>query len=227
MLYLECIRDFRAITFSWVIGMLLSVYMAILFGRVFGTNGMLLGVNVGLVFLVYILLSQILAEYRFGYRFPKHYKKYFKKYANLGWGGFFLFSGMWIDKLIMWFAPESITHLNSLRTYPTYDGGMFTSYLSIIPVMALFIFGIETNFYISYIQYIKRIEYNDPLQLIEEEKQNIWKQLISNGRNFLVLQGSITFIVILLAPTIFEWVGIDYTQLGYSGLVHWEHFLQL
>lgn len=214
MLYLGCIRDFRAITFSWVVGTLLAIYLAIEWGRAYGSNGMLMGLNVGLVVLVYSLIAQIFAEYRYGYVYPKDYHYFLIKYNNLLWGGFFLFAGMWVDKVIMWFSPQALTHLNNLRTYPTYDGGMFMSYLSIIPVMALFIFRLETNFYVSYIQYIKRIEYNDPLVLIEEEKDNIWEQTVDNGRSFLVLQGSISFIIIMLAPTIFQWVGADFMELG-------------
>lgn len=214
MLYLECIRNFQAITFSWILGMAISIYLAVVLGRTMGANGMLLGINLGLVILVYTLAAQVLAEYRYGYAIPQYFKKYCKKYAQLMWGGFFLFAGMWVDKLIMWYAPESILHNNGLRTFPAYDGGMFISYMSIIPVLALFVFSLETNFYVSYIRYIKRIENNDPLNLIDEEKRNIWAEMINNGRSFLVLQGSITFIVLLIAPNIFDWVGLDFSQLG-------------
>jgi uncharacterized membrane protein len=121
---------------------------------------------------------------------------------------------MWIDKVIMWWAPEAVTHLNHLRTYPTYDGGMFLSYLSIIPVMALFIFSLETNFYESYIKYIHHIERNAPLSLIEEEKKNICGEVVENGRSFLILQGSLSLVVIIFAPTLFTWLGIDFLQLN-------------
>jgi uncharacterized membrane protein len=80
--------------------------------------------------------------------------------------------------------------------------------------MGLFVFSLETNFYDSYIQYIRNIEQNAPYSFIEEERQNICREIVEDGRSFLVLQGSITLIVFALAPTIFELVGFDLTQLS-------------
>lgn len=214
MLYLGCLHDFRAITLSWVLGTLLTIFLAIFLGRSYASVGMLLGFNIGLAFLLYSMNAHILAEYHYPFKKAKNFYYYFKHFSGLFWSGFFLFTGMWIDKVIMWTAPEAITHLNNLRTYPTYDGGMFLSYLSIIPVMALFIFSLETNFYDSYIQYIQHIEHNAPLVLIEEEKKNIFVKIKENARSFLILQGSISLIVVSVAPTLFEWVGIDFLQLG-------------
>ena len=127
---------------------------------------------------------------------------------------FFFFASMWIDKVIMWMAPEGITHLNNLRTYLTYDGAMFFSYLSIIPVMALFTFSLETNFYDSYIQYIRCIENNEPSFSIEQQKKAIFSEIMEDARSFLVLQGAISLMVILFAPQIFELIGIDFLQLN-------------
>ena len=114
----------------------------------------------------------------------------------------------------MWTAPEAITHLNNLRTFPAYDMGMLLSYLSIVPVMGLFVFSLETNFYDSYIQYIRTIEQNAPLSIIEQERLDILDELKENGRSFFILQGSISLLIILLAPNIFEWAIVDFFSLN-------------
>ncbi len=214
MLYLSCIRNFRAITIAWVVGMLLASVVGIYLGKKEGTTGMLLGLNIGLIALLFSLIANILAEYPYRFLKPKEYGFYFRHYKLLFWSGLFLFAGMWVDKIIMWFSSNGITHLNNLRTYPIYDGAMFASYLSIIPVMALFIFSLETNFYDFYIQYIRNIETNAPFDHIEAEKKNLMTSLIENGRNMLILQGCFTFVVIALAPTLFEWLKMDFLQLG-------------
>lgn len=214
MLYLGCIRDFLAISISWAVGTVLTIVFASALGNTYGTNGLLFGLNLGLTFLVTFLKTEIIAEYPYHFRRPKEFRFYFRNYRELFWSGFFLFAGMWIDKILMWGAPEALEHANNLTTYPTYDGAMFLSYLSIVPVMALFIFSLETNFYDSYIQYILHIERNSPLILIEEEKKNIFAKIIENGRNFLVLQGSVTIIVIAFAPSIYQFMGQDFLQIG-------------
>lgn len=213
MLYLSAIRNFRAITISWVTGMILTVFLAINLGQAYALLGLLVGLNLGLVLLLFSLKANILAEYPYRYSHPKNFGFYFSHYKGLFWSGLFLFGGLWIDKVLMWTVPDALVHKSHLRTYPLYDEAMFLSYLTIIPVMALFIFSLETNFYESYIRYIKNIENNATLALIEEDKKTIITRIIENGRSFIILQGSVSLIVILLAPNVLEWLGIDFLEL--------------
>jgi polysaccharide biosynthesis protein PelG len=214
MLYLSSIRNFRAITLSWIIGTIITIFLANNLGHAYGSTGLLVGFNIGLVFLLFSLIAQTFAEYPFRFKRAKEFGFYFKNYNGLFCSGFFLFAGMWIDKVIMWFAKEGVTHLNGLRTYPVYDGAMFFSYLTIIPVLALFIFSLETNFYDSYIQYIQDIEKNAPYSVIQEEKKNIFSKISQNSRNFFILQGCVTIVAIGLAPKIFESMGLNFVQFG-------------
>ena len=212
-LYLGCIRNFRAITASWIAGMILTIICINILGKDYGSAGMMLGVNIGFTLVLFGLTASGLAEYPYSFKIPEKFRYYFHRYKGLFWSGFFLFAGMWVDKVIMWCAPEAVIHDNNLRTFPVYDGGMFFSYLTIIPVLALFVFSLETNFYISYFRYIQHIERNSPFSIIEEEKKNIIKEITTNGRSYMMLQGSIAFVVILLAPQIFDWIGLDFLQL--------------
>ncbi|MCX6989710.1 MAG: exopolysaccharide Pel transporter PelG [Chlamydiae bacterium] len=214
MLYLGCIRNFRAITLSWAGGMILTLYFTIGLGRSYGTTGMMLGLNIGLALLLFSLLSNIMAEYPYRLRKAKEFHYYFRQYSGLFWSGFFLFSGMWVDKVLMWFSPEATMHANGLVTCHIYDGAMFLSYLSIIPVLSLFIFSLETNFYESYILYLQHIERNTPLSLIEQTKNEIIKKIGENGRSFLILQGTITLLIIAITPEIFQWMKADFAQVS-------------
>lgn len=214
MLFLGLLRNFKAITISWMLSMFMLTLISVYLGSLYEIFGILVGVNIGLVCLIAFLTSQILAEYPYSFKWPKNFEFYFRFYPGLLWSGLFLFTSMWIDKIIMWTAPEAVTHMNNLRTYPIYDGGMFLSYLSIVPVMALFTFSLETNFYDSYIQYVRSIEENAPLSAIEEQKKLILLKIMEDARSFLVLQGAISLIVIIFAPQIFWLFGMDYLQLS-------------
>ncbi len=214
MLYLGSIRNFRAITLCWLLGMAAAIFSAYSLGQNYGFQGLLGGMNIGLALLLFSQQSAIFAEYPYRYQTPYAFPFYFRKYKQLFWSGFFLFAGMWVDKIIMWGAPEAITYSNNLSTYPTYDGAMFFSYLTIIPGLALFTFSLETNFFESYILYINHIERNAPLAFIEEEKENIQKKIFSNSRAFFILQGCISFSIIALAPSLFSWIGRDFLELS-------------
>lgn len=214
MLFLGLLRDFRGITMSWVLGMLLTILLSLYFGSLYQIEGILIGMNCGLSLLVASLIAHVLTEYRFPFKKAQYFNFYFRYYKELFWSGFFFFASLWADKVIMWFSPQSVQHLNHLRTYPTYDGAMFLSYLSIIPVMALFTFSLETNFYDSYINYIRCIESNAPFSSIEQERKSILAKIIEDVRSFLVLQGAISLMVILFTPQIFAFLGIDFLQLN-------------
>jgi uncharacterized membrane protein len=214
MLYLGCIRNFRAITLSWSFGMLLTVFLTITLGKLYHVCGMLFGLNIGLIFILFSLLANIFAEYPYLFQWPKEFHLYFKQYQGLFWSGFFLFAGLWIDKILMWLSADATFHASHLVTCRVYDGAMFSSYLSIIPVMSLFIFSLETNFYESYILYIQHIERNAPLSLIEKAKNDIIAKMGENGRALVVLQGTITLIIIAIAPEIFGWLKGDFSQLN-------------
>jgi polysaccharide biosynthesis protein PelG len=214
MLYLATIRDFRAITISWCVGIVVAVVCAIYIGRVYKSTGMLFGLNLGLTVLIAALMSNILAEFSYRFIKPKYLPFYFFHYNGLFWGGFLLFAGLWVDKIIMWTTPEAVLHGNGIWTYPTYDGARFLSYLSIIPALAFFILMIETNFYESYIQYLRNIESNAPLFLIEEERQTLVRQITENARVMLILQGIISFIVISAAGLIMKGLNIDFLQIS-------------
>jgi polysaccharide biosynthesis protein PelG len=214
MLYLGAIRNYRAISLSWLVGTLIAIYLGVILGERYKTTGMLLGLNIGLVFLLFALKAHILAEYPYRFVKPTQFCYYFKHYKGLFWCGFFLFSGMWVDKVIMWGTPEAVVHLNNLRTYPIYDGAMFFSYTSVIPVMALFVFSLESNFYDSYYHYLRNIETNAPYSSLEESRQSIVRKIVENGRSFLILQGCLTVVVITLAPTIYTGLNLNFTGMS-------------
>ena len=214
MLYLSAIHNYRAITTGWVIGMLLTLFLTVSLGQIHGSPGMLLGMNIGLLLLLVFQIANVLAEYPYPFIKPKNFGFYYHRYKKLFWSGLFLYGGVWIDKVLMWRAPEATTHLNQLTTYPVYDGAMFVSYLSILFLLSLFIFSLETNFYVSYIQYIQHIERNAPLAWIEEEKDMIIARLTENGRTSVVLQGCLSLTIIALTPLVFNWLGINYLELN-------------
>ncbi|MDE3047953.1 MAG: exopolysaccharide Pel transporter PelG, partial [Verrucomicrobiota bacterium] len=214
MLYLGCIRNFRAITISWIGGMILTIFLTIALGRSYGVAGMLAGLDAGLILLLALLQGNIFAEYPYPFRLPKEYGFYFSYYKGLFWSGLFLNAGMWIDKVIMWSAHEAIRHENHLITYPSYDGAMFIAYLSVIPAAAYFIYSLETNFYQSYIQYIENVERNAPLEVLESTALEMAANIKQNGRTMVVMQGCFALILIAAAPQIFEWAGFNFTELA-------------
>jgi uncharacterized membrane protein len=80
--------------------------------------------------------------------------------------------------------------------------------------MAIFVFSIETDFYEKYRRFYGEIQRHASYAEIEEYHRGVQHSLLYSFRNLVVFQGSISLITILLAPGLFAFLGISFTQIG-------------
>ncbi len=140
--------------------------------------------------------------------------RHFRKYWELAVGGLCYNAAIWVDKFIMWFAPERVMLDSKMIMYPDYDTAMFLAYITIVPSMAMFIFSVETHFFERYQRFYERILEHAPLSKIRELHKAIISSILEHARNFLVIQGTITFLAVVLAAQIFDLLGVNYLQIG-------------
>lgn len=222
--FLTALKDYNAVSWSYGIGMAIAIIMAqILKDEQIAASlgyaghedaGMLNGFSIGLAVIVFSLAAKILSEYSYEFSQPFAIRPYFKKYWELALGGFLYNAAIWVDKWIMWFAEESWVLENGLRMYPDYDSATFLAYLTIVPAMGVFMFSVETNFFEKYQRFYDGILGHKPLSKIKEYQQAILDSVSSSSRNFIVVQGIIAFLCIMLAPQIFEAINATFTQIG-------------
>lgn len=212
--FISALKYYKVISISFIVGMLLSVAGAVKLGSSYGMLGMLFGFNIGLGFILASLIALVLIEY------PPFVKDmfmvvgYFKKYWEIAFGFFIYAAGLWVDKWMMWFAPGSERLANGMRMYPDYDSAMFVSYLTVIPAMSMFLLSQETVFYEAYFRFYQGIQKHDNLEKIKVNMQKLIDVLIHVGRNLIFLQGFICIASIILAPVIFDVLGINLYQIG-------------
>ncbi len=213
--YMTALKDYKAVTRSFGVGMLLGVLFEEALKVPYGAAGMLCGFNIGLAWIAFSLIGRILAEYP--YRLVKRtdLKLYYRKYWELALGSFFYNAAIWIDKWLMWlYAPEAVMTPSRMVHYPDYDSAMFLAYLTIVPAMAIFMYSIETNFFRRYQRFYHDILDHKPLATIRENHQKILGTILASARNFFVVQGTITLVCILTAAQLFAWLNINYLQIG-------------
>ncbi len=211
--YLTALKDFAAVTRAYVLGMIVAV-LAAEFLSDHQAAGMLAGYNGGLTVIVFLLAARIFAEYP--YRLTRNFAllPFWKKYWELAVAGFFYNLALWIDKWIMWFAPEAVELPSKMRFYPDYDSAMFMAAMTILPSLALFVFSVETNFFNHYRRFYGNILAHASLRRIYALQKDIYSSILEGGRNTTLMQGAIALLVILLAPQIFDRVGMFFMQLG-------------
>ena len=212
--FVTALKDYQAITRTFGLGMI-SAFLATLFlAPAFGAAGMLAGFNFGLLLIFFSLTARVFAEYPDRPTQPWAFLGHFRKYWEIALTGLLYNLAIWVDKWIMWFAPEREVHSNGMISNPDYDAAMFLAYLSIVPAMALFTFNIETRFYERYLRFYQDIQNHANYARIAENHKRIWAAVSASSRSLLVLQVSLTLLGIFFAAPILEWLKISFTQLG-------------
>ncbi|MCB1743458.1 MAG: exopolysaccharide Pel transporter PelG, partial [Gammaproteobacteria bacterium] len=179
-----------------------------------GAVGMLFGFNAGVGLIFAMLMAKILAEYPYPPTQLRWVLGNFRVYRLLALSGLVYNVAIWVDKWIMWQAPEAERIDAGLISYPHYDSAMFLSHLTVVPAMSAFMVVIETSFYEAYLKYYRDIQRHANLNDILENHRMLVRVLAQGVRNLAVLQGAMAGFIILLAPQIFAALGLDFMQIG-------------
>lgn len=212
--FISTLKTYKGVSFSFIGGMAIGVFFAFLFANSYGSTGMLIGFNFGLLIVVASLIALLLVEYPKCYIPPKNFFSFFKKHIRLALSGTFYTLAIWVDKWILWTAPEAERLPSGFWVYTNYDNAMFIAYLTVIPSLAMFLISQETAFYERYIKYYKDILNNANYSKIRENQEKLMGSIHYHGRNLMIMQFGIAAIVILFAPKIFALFSINYIQLS-------------
>lgn len=224
--YLTALKDFAAVTRSFIIGMLVAIISAEFFSD-HTAAGMVAGYNAGMALIVFLLGARVFAEYPYRLTTEFSLRPFWHKYWELAVGGFFYNGALWIDKWIMWYAPQAAELDTKMRFFPDYDSAMFLAAMSILPTLALFVFSVETSFFNHYRRFYGAILAHASLRRVRALHAKIVESILEGGRNVMLLQGAVCFLAILLAPQIFKFAGMFYVQLSIFRLGALGSFFQV
>ncbi len=213
--YVLALKDYMAVSRSFFIGMIIAFIFAHIFKAEYGGMGMLIGFDIGQSYILFALIARVLSEYPYKLATPTHLARYYRRYWQMIFAGFFYNAAIWIDKWMMWyFAPEATVLESRFHFFSLYDNATFLALLSIVPAIGLFIFSVETNFFIRYQRFYYDILEHKTLVIIRENHKKLIDSIKESARNFIVLQGSVTVLCILLATKIFETFDISFMELA-------------
>ena len=212
--FLTALKDFSAITRAFAGGMLVAAGAAVYLAFQLDLPGMLLGFSMGLALILFALIARVFAEYPYMMVRPFAFIRYFGVYWELAASGFMYNLAIWVDKWVMWCAPEREVAESGLVSYSHYDSSMFLAYLTVVPSIAAFVLSVETAFFERYLRFYQDIQHHAPFRRIRENQRDITITVWRSLRNLVILQGSVCFICIALAPVMFERLGIGFLQLS-------------
>ncbi|MBM3767981.1 MAG: hypothetical protein FJW32_21555 [Acidobacteria bacterium] len=212
--FLTALKEHKVVTGAFAVGMSVATIASVALARPYGAAGMLAGFTAGLSLIFFPLAARVFAEYRHRVERSWEFLGHFKKYWPLAISGCAYNAAIWVDKWIMWFAPEREALPIGLISYPDYDSAMFLAYLSIIPSLALFVLSIETEFFEHYLRFYGEIQRHATLDRIRKNHSTILDCIMESARNFLVLQAGCSAAAILFAPQVFELLHLNAIQYG-------------
>lgn len=213
-IFLSALKDYRTIAVAFGLGMAVAIGSTAWAGRAYGAAGLCFSFSAGLAVVVFLMVARLWAEYPYGFARPWGFLAYFRRFKALAAIGFFANAAAWIDKWIMWLAPEHSWPAHRMVSYPAYDSAMFLAYLVIVPTLALFIVQVETEFFEQYKRFYDAIQRHATRAQIRDNQRAIIGTVLRASRNLIVLQLVLCGLVILLSPQIFAGLGVSFTQLG-------------
>lgn len=212
--FLSTLKEYASVTKTFGVGMSIALAAAYLSGPDAGVGGMLLGFDIGLAFIVFALIARVFAEFPSPVKRPFAFLPYFKTHWALALGGGVYFTGIWVDKWMMWSAPERVALPAGLISYPDYDSALFLAALSVVPSMAVFVVNVETRFFEQYHRFYRDIGAHATLDRIRDNQSDMLKAVFLGSRQLVLPQVVMVVASLVLAPTLFAVFDIPFGQLG-------------
>ncbi|MEZ5900542.1 MAG: exopolysaccharide Pel transporter PelG [Hyphomicrobiaceae bacterium] len=213
------VRDYRAITYSFLAGLFVSVACATASALMgLGAEGMVWGFSAGLALTFLGLTLRVLST------FPaptttlvpalKELAAGHVEYRFLALGALLGTAAIWIDKWVFWFSAEGQTVDGGLIHAPLYDSAMFIASLVIIPALAQFVMKLETEFFERYQAYFGAVQDHGTIEQIEAQRQKLEGFSFESLTLIAVSQFALGAVLALSAPAIVEVLNLQFRQIA-------------
>ncbi|MDR3410682.1 MAG: exopolysaccharide Pel transporter PelG [Formivibrio sp.] len=220
-IFLSGMKRYTAIVWVFALGYGTTVAAALLL-RPWGLEGLLSGFVFGHYLMLCGLWFLILQHYPIKFFIDFDFLRHHRMFHSLIWTGLFYNLGIWFDKLLFWYAPEtSHAIIGPLRASPIYDLPIFLAYLSIIPGMAVFLVRIETDFVEFYERFYRAVREGASLEMIESLRNEMVFTIRQGLAEIVKIQGITILVVFALGKLLLNWLGMSelYQQLLYIDLI--------
>ncbi len=206
---LSGLKSYKAILLVFFIGYAFIVIEGFLFKNQ-GLLGLLFAFVSGHVLLLTGMLMTLYREYPIAKIIDFDFLKIKKMFISLVLTGFFYNLGVWMDKFIFWFHPDTgLNVIGPLRASIIYDLPIFLAYLATIPGMAVFLVRMETDFVEYYDRFYNSIRDGGSLseiKLFRNEMVMVAKQGIYE---IIKIQALAVLAVFVMGSTLLSMLGIS------------------
>lgn len=214
--YLTALKDYKSIFVSYGTGVIVSLLLTLIVlktGIMEPVAGALLAMDIGTALIVLTFLIQI-SKY-FGYPVKGMnfaFLSYFEQHKRLFFVAMSYTVGIYLANFIMWQGPLGVTVADTYLYAPEYDVVTFYAFLSIMPVMIMFVVSMELHFYEHYAIYFTYITQRGNYKEIDDARKDLIHVLWTELRNIMEFQLVFSLIFMSLGNYFLSWGGIPYNS---------------
>jgi uncharacterized membrane protein len=203
MIFISLSKRYLAIFLIFLAGISASVAGVVGLGSQLGLGGAMIGFAGGQCLTTLLLFVLSLLECPPG-RFISAIRRlaaYFPRYRYLFLTGLFYYWGIWIDKIVFWFACGTPVPGTFIRLFDAYDIPVYLANLTMIPGLVYFIVVAETNFYVRLKNFLLALSHGR-LGIILEQKARLRTEMRTSLGEQSLFQGVLTAFLLLIAPAL-------------------------
>lgn len=213
MLYLSICKDYKKISLFFVIGMVCTVLLSLLFVKIWGwgiTYGMLLGLVIGFWLIACLEFAVVRSYFRENSGKYREVLGYFKEFWPLAVTNFLYTLGMYVHNFVFWTTDLRMVVVKSFVCVTTYDMATCLAMFTNVSASVIFISRVEMNFHERYKAYSEAVIGGRGAD-IEISKKRMFRLLSEELMSLTRIQFIITLVVFLLCM-------IFLPQFGFGGM---------
>ena len=213
-IFLSGMKQYKEIVWLFALGYGITIVSAYVL-RPLGMEGLLAGFVIGHFVLLTGMIVMILRDHPSDRFISFDFLKPGAMYPSLIATGFVYNLGIWADKLLFWYNPDtSQAVIGPLRASVIYDVPIFLAYLAIIPGMAVFLVRIETDFVEYFDKFYDAVREGGSLDYIEQMREEMVFTIRQGLFEIIKIQTIAVLVVFVAGPALLDMLGISQLYLS-------------
>lgn len=208
MNYASALKHFRTLTFSFILGLLLSVGVYLLCSLRLGIAGVT-AACIALASCFFLVIAALVLQCVRAFGAPRGryfaFLPYFRRYPTLAVGSIAYMLGLYGPTIIYWFFSEAGEQVSIFHTAPSYDMAMFLAFVINIPALVIFVVKVETAFYEKFVVYVSALN-NGTLHMLQKERSVMTRALLQELFFVYEVQLIVTVVLVCLISVFFPYL---------------------
>ncbi len=209
MLYLSICKDYKKISLFFIIGMVTTVLLSLLFVKIFHmgiTYGMLLSLTIGFALIACMETAIIRSYFSENSGKYKEVLGYFRKYWQLAVTNFLYTMGLFVHNFVFWTTDLHMVVVKSFVCMNTYDMATCLAMFTNLSASVIFISRVEMHFHERYKAYSEAVT-GGRGEDIDITRKRMFRTLSEELVSLARVQFIITLVIFLLGMIILPQVG--------------------